>query len=69
MTLLLAASAAGWAGTWLSEWLAFDADVAALLDLGPDERVAGFIYLGTASCEPPERPRPDMLAKISRWQK
>ena len=69
MTLLLAASAAGWAGTWLTEWLAYDADVAALLGLGPEERVAGFICLGTASAEPPERPRPDMPAKITRWQK
>ncbi len=67
MTLLLAANAAGWAGTWLTEWLAYDTDVARLLGLAKAERVAGFIYLGTAKANPPERPRPEMGSKIMRW--
>ena len=66
--LLLAANAAGWAGTWLSEWPAFDADAAGLLGLEAGERVAGFIYLGTATIAPPERPRADMAEKITRWE-
>lgn len=66
--LLLAANAAGWAGVWLTEWIAFDDDVSAMMALGPDERIAGFIYLGTASLPSPERARPDMAAKISRWK-
>lgn len=65
--LLLAANAAGWAGCWLTEWIAFDAGVDELLSLGPDECVAGFIYLGTATANPPERPRPDIAVKITRW--
>ncbi|MEQ9435857.1 nitroreductase [Hyphomonas sp.] len=65
--LLLAANAAGWGGVWLSEWMAFDPDVAKLLGLTDDERVAGFIYLGTATMGCPERPRPDMREKITRW--
>jgi len=65
--LLLAANAAGWAGTWLSEWPAFDADAAELLGLSEGERVAGFIYLGTATVAPPERPRADMAEKVTRW--
>jgi len=65
--LLLAANAAGWAGTWLSEWPAFDADAAKLLGLSKGERVAGFIYLGTATIAPPERPRADMAEKVTRW--
>ncbi len=65
--LLLAANAAGWAGAWLTEWLAFDADIAAALGLQPHERVAGFIYLGTATADNPERPRPDLQAKIRRY--
>lgn len=64
--LLLTANAAGWAGSWLTEWIAFDARIAAAMGLGPDERVAGFIYLGTAKILNTERPRPDMAAKITR---
>ena len=66
--LLLAANASGWAGSWLSEWPAFDADAGKLLGLEDGERVAGFIYLGTATMAPPERPRADMAEKITRWQ-
>ena len=65
--LLLAANASGWAGTWLSEWPAFDAEAGKLLGLESGERVAGFIYLGTATVSPPERPRADMAEKIRRW--
>lgn len=66
--LLLAANASGWAGNWLSEWPAFDADAGKLLGLEEGERVAGFIYLGTAKMPPPERPRADMTEKVRRWQ-
>lgn len=65
--LLLAANAAGWAGVWLSEWMAFDPQVAKMLSLTEDERVAGFIYLGTATLGCPERPRAEMSEKIVRW--
>ena len=65
--LLLAANAAGWGGVWLSEWMAFDPQVATILGLTDGERVAGFIYLGTATMGCPERPRADMLEKIVRW--
>lgn len=65
--LLLAANAAGWAGCWLTEWIAFDPDVASLLGLAETERVAGFIYLGTATGRPPERPRPAIEDKATRW--
>ena len=58
---------AGWAGVWLSEWMAFDPDVAKTLGLTENERVAGFIYLGTATMGCPERPRADMSEKIVRW--
>ena len=66
--LLLAAGAAGWAGCWLTEWIAYDAVVATRLGLVTHERIAGFIYLGTATADAPERPRPDMASKITRWE-
>lgn len=65
--LLLGASAMGFAAQWLSEWVAYDPTVRARLDLGEAERIAGIIYLGTASAPPKERARPDMAALISRW--
>ena len=66
-TLLLAANAAGWAGVWLTEWVAYDERVKVALGLDGDEEIAGFIYLGTPTAAPPERPRPDMPRKITRW--
>ncbi len=65
--LLLAANAAGWAACWLSEWIAYSDGINALLGLSQTERVAGFIYIGTARHHPPERLRPDPSEKISRW--
>ena len=65
--LLLAASAAGFAAQWLTEWYAYDETVGAALCLSDAERIAGFVYLGTAREEPLERPRPDMSEIISRW--
>lgn len=66
--LLLAASAAGFAGQWISEWLAYDDNVGSALGLGTDEKVAGFILLGTAKENPKERPRPDARQLTTRWQ-
>ncbi len=66
--LLLAANACGWAGVWLTEWLAFDADAGVLLGLKDKERVAGFIYIGTSRMPSPERARPDVAERTTRWK-
>ncbi|MBO6687017.1 MAG: nitroreductase [Henriciella sp.] len=66
--LLLAANASGWAGCWLTEWIAFSAGINSLLGLTETERIAGYIYLGTAKDTPQERMRPDTASKIKRWQ-
>lgn len=65
--LLLAARAAGFGVAWLSEWIAYDRAVAGRLGLAAEERVAGFLYIGTATADAPERPRPDLAAKVTRW--
>ena len=65
--LMLAANASGWAGCWLSEWISYSDGINAVLGLSPDERVAGYIYLGTSTTLPQERLRPDISTKISRW--
>jgi nitroreductase len=63
--LLIGASALGFAAQWLTEWYAYDRVVKSALGLAPGERVAGFIYVGTAACDAEERPR--KAPRISRW--
>lgn len=65
--MLIAARAMGYAGQWITEWYSADPDVGAVLGLGRNERVAGFIYLGTAVIEPTERPRPDWRDRTSHF--
>lgn len=66
--LLLAACAYGFAAQWLTEWYAFDDRIDKALSLGKDEKIAGFIYIGTATQQPKERGRPDMRALISHYE-
>ncbi|MGP9791540.1 nitroreductase family protein [Roseinatronobacter sp. NSM] len=62
-----AALASGFGANWLTGWVAHDAEFAQhVLEMSPDEWVAGFIHIGTASSQPPERPRPDVAA-ITRF--
>jgi nitroreductase len=65
--MLLATRASGFAGQWLTEWYAFDQEIADRLGLSDEERIAGFIYMGTATEVPTERPRPDMAALTTKW--
>jgi len=65
--LLLAANASGWAGVWLTEWMAYDAEAGALLGLRGGERVAGFVHLGTARASTPERVRAAVPERTARW--
>ncbi len=58
--ILIAATALGFVGNWLTEWYAYHPDVKARMGLKPGERVAGFIYIGTAKDALEERPRPEM---------
>lgn len=65
--LLLAANACGWAGVWLSEWISFSSEVDELLGLKSGERLAGFVYIGTATAQPQERIRPDVSELVTEW--
>ncbi len=65
--LVIAAAASGWAANWITEWPAFDRGVATRLGLSASERIAGFIYLGTAATEPVERQRPDLSERLLFW--
>jgi nitroreductase len=67
LNLCLAANALGYGTSWLSEWIAYNKEVGTALQLGDNERVAGFIYIGTAAERSPERERPALSDIITRW--
>ena len=65
--ILIAATALGFVGNWLTEWYAFHPAVKEKFGLKPGERVAGFLYIGTARDELEERPRPEMDKIVTRF--
>ncbi len=65
LALLNAALASGWGANWLSGWASHDRTFCKQgLGLADNERIAGFIHIATEGVRPPERPRPDMDAKV-----
>ncbi len=67
LSLLNAAAAHGFGANWLTGWAASDPVVCARgLGLEAGEWVAGFIYIGSETAVPPDRPRPD-LARTVTW--
>jgi nitroreductase len=67
MNLLHAVHAAGFVGGWLTGWPAYSTRVRAAFG-GHDERIAGFVFIGSPSRELEERPRPDYEAAVSAWK-
>jgi nitroreductase len=65
--LCLAATALGFGTCWITEWYAYSAGVRAALKLAANERIAGFVYIGTAKERQPERERPLLAKIVSRW--
>ncbi|HKY80641.1 MAG TPA: nitroreductase [Sphingobium sp.] len=68
MNLLHAAHAMGFAAGWLTGWPAYNEDVRAAFATG-DERLAGFIFIGTPSRPQEERPRPEYDNIVSVWDR
>ena len=67
-TLLYSALAMGYGANWITDWYAYDPEANAILGLGPEEKVAGFVLLGTPREPPLERERPDLTPLVTRWQ-
>ncbi|MCX7042612.1 MAG: nitroreductase [Gammaproteobacteria bacterium] len=59
LALLQAADALGFGAQWLTGWAAYDSVVATTLGLSGNEKVLGFIHVGTAREPVAERERPD----------
>ncbi|MBY2917331.1 nitroreductase [Rhizobium leguminosarum] len=64
--VILAANANGYVANWLTEWFAYDGRAYPLLGVGTDEKVAGFIHIGSTTFPAIERPRPE-LADTVTW--
>ncbi len=65
--LLLGAYALGFGAQWLTGWAAYDRDAAAILGLSANEHVIGFVHIGTAQIEVPDRERPALADVLSTW--
>ncbi|UCI05283.1 nitroreductase [Mesorhizobium sp. B1-1-8] len=59
MNLMIAANALGYGTNMISNWYSDVAEGRAILGLSPQERVIGFVHIGSYQGPAPERPRPD----------
>jgi len=66
MNIEHAAGALGFASSWITDWYSYDAEAAALFGVTGEERVAGFIHIGTPVEPLLERERPDIAALTTR---
>lgn len=57
--IVIAATALGYAAQWLTGWGSYSKYVSRTLKLTAQEKIAGFMFLGSHSRQPTERPRPN----------
>jgi nitroreductase len=67
MSLVLAAHALGFAANWITEWYAYDRNALAALGVKENEKIAGFIHIGTPVHPPEDRPRPPLADIATRF--
>ena len=65
--LCLAANAMGFGTSWITEWYSYSRAVREGLKLAANERIAGFIYIGTATEQQPDRDRPQLAKIVTSW--
>lgn len=66
--VLLASNALGFGSIWLTGANAYDPYVCDELGLEENERIIGFIYIGTPAIEIPPRPIPEVSAHHRKWE-
>jgi nitroreductase len=67
MNIVTAATALGYGASWLTGWFAFDREVLEGFGLKADERLAGFIHIGTPTKPAEDRPRPALSDIVTRF--
>ena len=65
--LVIAATAMGYGAQWITGWFAYDAQVLQAFGLGDGERIAGYVYIGTAAEAQTDRPRPVPASITTRF--
>lgn len=60
MNLVHAANALGYGTNWITNWYSDTEEGRRILGLAPEERVVGFVHIGTFEGEAFERPRPEV---------
>lgn len=67
LSLVNAALAQGFGTCWLTGWPAYDRGfLTEGLGLEAHETLAGFVHIGSCDTAPPDRPRPDIAALVTR---
>jgi nitroreductase len=66
--LLVAATALGFGAQWITEWYSYSPGVRRTLGLADNERVAGFVYIGTPKEKPEDRERPRLADIVTSWR-
>ncbi|UVA77283.1 nitroreductase family protein [Pandoraea commovens] len=67
MNLLNAIHMLGYGGFWATGVDAYDPDIHSILDFEPNERVLGFLFVGTSPENPEVTPRPDRGDFVREW--
>ena len=67
MNLMLAAHALGYGANWITNWYSDVPEGRAILGLQQQERVVGFIHIGSTAAQAPDRPRPDPQTLFRDW--
>jgi nitroreductase len=66
--ILLGANALGFGSVWLTGANAYDDYVRGELGINDDERIVGFVYIGTPQLDIPPRPLPEVDEYLSNWE-
>ena len=65
--LLLGAQALGFGAQWLTGWAAYEPQVAELLGFSIEERIVGFVHIGTPVEAASEHPRTELSDVLAEW--
>jgi nitroreductase len=66
--LLVGAQELGLSGQWLTGWAAYEPKALALYGVKDNERIVGFLHIGTPKEAVPERTRPLLADVVSEWR-
>src|SRR3954462_10952145 len=67
MNIVTAATALGYGAAWLTGWFSTDRDVLDGFGLKPNEKLAGFVHIGTPTKPSEDRPRPVLSEIVTRF--